>query len=200
MRVIGITGRSGCGKIDGHAAVRLARLPPAWTPTPSRGKFLQPGSPCIAQFANAFGSDIVEADGTLRRRLLADRSFATKEGAARLTAITHPEILRRIAAWIEETRRTGAALAFVGRRGHRPARRLRRSATISCSSLRRMSRALRASARATALNRPWPAAGWTRRRPKRRCAKPRAGVLENDSTPARLEEKARALLPQMGRA
>ena len=25
-------------------------------------------------------------------------------------------------------------------------------------------------------------------------------VLENDSTPARLEEKARALLPQMGRA
>ena len=99
-------------KIDGHAAVRLARLP-----LPGRRRrragVLQPGSPCIAQLQNAFGSDIVEADGTLRRRLLADRAFATKEGAARLTAITHPEILRRIAAWVEETRRTGAALAFV---------------------------------------------------------------------------------------
>ena len=49
----------------------------------------------------------------MRRRLLADRAFATPEGTAALTDITQPEILRRIDAALDEARRGGADLAFV---------------------------------------------------------------------------------------
>ena len=60
-----------------------------------------------------FGADIADENGTLRRRLLADRAFATPEGTAALTDITQPEILRRIDAALDEARRGGADLAFV---------------------------------------------------------------------------------------
>ena len=49
----------------------------------------------------------------MRRRLLADRAFATPEGTAKLTSITHPEILRRIDARLRQAAEEGAHLAFV---------------------------------------------------------------------------------------
>ena len=198
MRVIGITGRSGCGKSTVTRLYASLGCPCLDADAVAR-EVLQPGSPCIAQLQNAFGSDIVEADGTLRRRLLADRAFATKEGAARLTAITHPEILRRIAAWVEETRRTGAALAFVD-----GAVIVGTPFEAQCDDIMLITAPYEQSvARICARDGIEPA--MARRRldaqtPEAALRKAARWVLENDSTPARLEEKARALLPQMGRA
>ena len=198
MRVIGITGRSGCGKSTVTRLYASLGCPCLDADAVAR-EVLQPGSPCIAQLQNAFGSDIVEADGTLRRRLLADRAFATKEGAARLTAITHPEILRRIAAWVEETRRTGAALAFVD-----GAVIVGTPFEAQCDDILLITAPYEQSvARICARDGIEPA--MARRRldaqtPEAALRKAARWVLENDSTPARLEEKARALLPQMGRA
>ena len=45
--------------------------------------------------------------------LLANRAFATAEGTARLTAITHPEILRRIDERLQQAAASDAKLAFV---------------------------------------------------------------------------------------
>lgn len=198
MRVIGITGRSGCGKSTVTRLYASLGCPCLDADAVAR-EVLQPGSPCIAQLQNAFGSDIVEADGTLRRRLLADRAFATKEGAARLTAITHPEILRRIAAWVEETRRTGAALAFVD-----GAVIVGTPFETQCDDILLITAPYEQSvARICARDGIEPA--MARRRldaqtPEAALRKAARWVLENDSTPACLEEKARALLPQMGRA
>ena len=51
-----------------------------------------PGSPCLAQLAEAFGADVVGPDGTLDRALLAERAFATDGRARELEAIELPYI------------------------------------------------------------------------------------------------------------
>ena len=109
---LGITGRSGCGKSTVTAVFAGHGVPLADADQISR-EILLPGSPLLPALAERFGADILKADGTLDRRLLADRAFATPKGTAALTDITQPEILRRIDAALDEARRGGADLAFV---------------------------------------------------------------------------------------
>lgn len=112
MRVVGITGRSGCGKSSATNFLREQGYPCIDADLVAR-EVLLPGSPCIARLQAAFGADIADENGTVRRRLLADRAFATPEGTATLTGITQPEILRRIDAALAEAAQAGARLAFV---------------------------------------------------------------------------------------
>ena len=97
MITLGITGRSGCGKSTVTAVFAAHGVPLADADQLSR-EILQPGSPLLPVLAERFGADILKADGTLDRRLLADRAFATPEGKAVLDGLTHPEIVRRIRA------------------------------------------------------------------------------------------------------
>lgn len=112
MKVVGITGRSGCGKSSATNFLREKGYPCIDADLVAR-EVLLPGSPCIAQLQQVFGADIADENGTVRRRLLADRAFATPEGTAALTDITQPEILRRIGAALADAERAGAKLAFV---------------------------------------------------------------------------------------
>ena len=95
MITLGITGRSGCGKSTVTAVFASHGVPLADADQMSR-EILLPGSPLLPQLAARFGKDILRADGTLDRHLLADRAFATPEGKQALDALTHPEIVRRI--------------------------------------------------------------------------------------------------------
>ena len=97
MMTLGITGRSGCGKSTVTAVFAGHGVPLADADQISR-EILLPGSPLLPALAERFGADILKADGTLDRRLLADRAFATPEGKAALDGLTHPEIVRRIRA------------------------------------------------------------------------------------------------------
>ena len=97
MKVVGITGRSGCGKSSATDFLREKGYPCIDADLVAR-EVLLPGSPCIAQLQQVFGADIADENGTVRRRLLADRAFATPEGKAALDGLTHPEIVRRIRA------------------------------------------------------------------------------------------------------
>lgn len=112
MKIVGITGRSGCGKSSATKFL-AARGYPCIDADQIARQVLWPGSPCLAQLQQRFGSDIVAQDGTLQRRLLADRAFATPVGTQALTEITQPEILRRIDAELANAREKGAAIAFV---------------------------------------------------------------------------------------
>ena len=127
MKVVGITGRSGCGKSSATNFLREKGYPCIDADLVAR-EVLLPGSPCIAQLQQVFGADIADENGTVRRRLLADRAFATPEGTAALTDITQPEILRRIDAALDEARRAGRTLPLWTVRSL-SARRLRRAAT-----------------------------------------------------------------------
>ena len=112
MKVIGITGRSGCGKSSATKFLAGQGYPCIDADLIAR-EMLLPGSPCIAQLQEKFGADIADENGNVRRRLLADRAFATPAGTRALTAITQPEILHRIETRLQEAEQGGAELAFV---------------------------------------------------------------------------------------
>lgn len=109
MITLGITGRSGCGKSTVTAVFAAQGVPLADADQISR-EILLPGSPLLPALAERFGADILNADGTLDRRLLADRAFASPEGKAALDRLTHPEIVRRIRAAKQAAQAAGAPL------------------------------------------------------------------------------------------
>ena len=109
MITLGITGRSGCGKSTVTAVFAGHGVPLADADQISR-EILLPGSPLLPALAERFGADILKADGTLDRRLLADRAFASPEGKAALDRLTHPEIVRRIRAAKQAAQAAGAPL------------------------------------------------------------------------------------------
>ena len=109
MITLGITGRSGCGKSTVTAVFAAQGVPLVDADQISR-EILLPGSPLLPALAERFGADILNADGTLDRRLLADRAFASPEGKAALDRLTHPEIVRRIRAAKQAAQAAGAPL------------------------------------------------------------------------------------------
>lgn len=197
MKIIGITGRSGCGK---SSVTRLfaAKGYPCIDADLIAREVLEPGSVCIKQLQNAFGSDIVDESGTLQRRLLADRAFATPEGTARLTAITHPEILRRIDFRLQQAESAGAKLAFVD-----GAVIVGTPFASRCDQLLVIAAPYEQSvARICARDGIEPA--MARRRLDAQTSEQTLRdaadyVLENDSSPERLEERALALLHRLER-
>lgn len=109
MITLGITGRSGCGKSTVTAVFAARGVPLADADQISR-EILLPGSPLLPKLAQRFGADILHPDGSLDRRLLADRAFATPEGKAALDGMTHPEILGRIRAAKQQAEQAGHRL------------------------------------------------------------------------------------------
>ncbi len=99
--VVALTGRSGSGKsfaanyliskgipvVDGDAVAREVVLP---------------GTDCLKEISNAFGKDILNLDGTLKRRELADRCFSDPEKKKLLEEIIFPHILARMEDYFEE--------------------------------------------------------------------------------------------------
>lgn len=112
MKIIGITGRSGSGKSAVSALYRRLGCTVADADQVAR-QVLEPGSPCIGKLAEAFGPDLITPQGTVDRRLLADRAFRNEESAQKLVNITHPQIVARLLAAAGEARERGEALFFV---------------------------------------------------------------------------------------
>lgn len=53
---------------------------------------VEPGTPALRAIADHFGSDIIEPDGTLNRRMLRERIFTHPDEKAWLNALLHPLI------------------------------------------------------------------------------------------------------------
>jgi L-threonylcarbamoyladenylate synthase len=89
--IYGLTGQTGAGKstvakmlsekgyltVDGDVAARAV---------------VEKGSPLLIKLAEAFGEDIIDAEGNLIRSVLAQKAFATEENRQKLNAITHPAV------------------------------------------------------------------------------------------------------------
>lgn len=112
MKIIGITGRSGSGKSAVSALYRRLGYTVADADLVAR-QVLEPGSPCLAKLAEAFGDDLLTPQGTVNRQLLADRAFRDEESTQKLVSITHPEIIARLLAAADEAKGRGETLFFV---------------------------------------------------------------------------------------
>jgi dephospho-CoA kinase len=61
------------------------------------------GTPCLNEVVATFGSEILEEDGNLNRKALADIVFTSKPQLEKLNAITYPHIVSRIQSMVENT-------------------------------------------------------------------------------------------------
>ena len=101
MFVIGLTGPTGSGKSTFSAMLRERGFYIADADAAARA-VVQAGSPVLAALCEAFGADILEEDGTLCRRRLAQRAFSSPENVRKLNALTHPAIERVLFRQIAE--------------------------------------------------------------------------------------------------
>lgn len=93
--IIGLTGGIACGKST--VARMLERRGAAIVDADLIAReVVEPGSPVLDQIAERFGRDVLNADGSLNRKRLADIVFSDAEAKRDLEQLTHPAIRARI--------------------------------------------------------------------------------------------------------
>lgn len=104
--IIGLTGTTGAGKstvakvfentgckiIDADKTAREIMIPP---------------SKCLDTLCSYFGNDIIDENGQLKRKLLAQKAFSSKEKTALLNSITHPFIVKKFNEYISQAKDLG---------------------------------------------------------------------------------------------
>ncbi len=95
MTIFGITGGSGCGKTS--ASAMLSRMGVHIIDTDVIAhQITEKGERCLSELSEHFGSDILNADGTLDRKKLAETAFSNEENKSALNRITHKHIKARV--------------------------------------------------------------------------------------------------------
>ncbi len=112
IRVVGLTGPTGAGKSTVADEWRRLGWPVIDADRLAR-RAVAPGSACLQMLADAFGADILDADGRLNRSALADRAFASPTATEQLNRITHPAILALIRQQLEALADAGEGLAVL---------------------------------------------------------------------------------------
>ena len=110
--VVGLTGPTGSGKSEVSRRLAEAQLPVIDADVLAR-RVVEPGSECLRRLAEAFSEDILNDDGSLNRRQLAKRAFATPEDTALLNSLTHPYIIaltNQILMRMEQTHERAAVI------------------------------------------------------------------------------------------
>ena len=94
-KLIGLTGQSGAGKST--VAEVFAKLG-AYVINADMivAELYNSGSPCLKAVAAEFGQDTIRADGTLDRKLLAQRAFVSRERTDALNRLVHPFVTARL--------------------------------------------------------------------------------------------------------
>ena len=112
MLRVGLTGGIACGKSEVVRRVTAAGLPTLDLDRVAH-ELMAPGQPGHAPVVEAFGSSVIEPDGSIDRRVLGDIVFADPQARLCLNGLLHPliraESLRCIASatrWSTEFRRS----------------------------------------------------------------------------------------------
>lgn len=104
--IIGLTGPSGAGKTL-ISDTFLKHNIPVIDADKSAKEVTSAKSPCLQELADNFGKDIINNDGTLNRRHLANIAFSNPEKTQLLNKITHKYIKIHIDDKIEEYKKSG---------------------------------------------------------------------------------------------
>ena len=111
MLLVGLTGGIGSGKstVSRMLAERGAVIIDA---DDLARQAVEPGTPGLRKVAEAFGEEVVKADGSLDREAIAARVFADPEARKLLESITHPEVFRIYHQEIDRHRDSDDILVF----------------------------------------------------------------------------------------
>jgi dephospho-CoA kinase len=112
IRVIGLTGGIGSGKSTVSEMLRALGAAVISSDALAR-EVVAPGQPALEEIREAFGPEVVQADGSLDRPALARRVFADPEARRRLEAITHPRVRALTLQRLDSLRSGGSAAAVV---------------------------------------------------------------------------------------
>lgn len=97
MLKIGLTGGIGCGKTTVCRLFADLGVPVVDADLIARS-LVEPGQPALQAIVQAFGPEILQADGNLDRAKLRQAIFSDPEQRRRLDGIMHPRVYARIAA------------------------------------------------------------------------------------------------------
>jgi dephospho-CoA kinase len=101
--VLGLTGSFGSGKST--VASLLAEMGATVIDADKlAAEAVEPGQPALAALIGEFGPEIVDRQGRLQRKALAERIFGDRPAARRLEALIHPPVLAGIRRALEERR------------------------------------------------------------------------------------------------
>lgn len=112
MRIIGITGGVGAGKtkllqyIEDNYKCRIIRADEA------AHLMEQPGQECYARLVGLLGNAILNPDGTINKKHMADIIFSDSDMLEKVNDIIHPEVKKYILSEIEAERSGGNAEYF----------------------------------------------------------------------------------------
>lgn len=110
--VAGLTGQTGSGKSTVAEIFRSNGVCVIDCDELAR-KVVEKGSPVLQRLSELFGGDVINEDGTLDRRLLAQRAFESEEKTALLNSVTHPAITAIARELIARAENDGFELAML---------------------------------------------------------------------------------------
>jgi dephospho-CoA kinase len=112
MKLLGLTGGIGMGKSTSHKLLNEQGIQVVDTDIVAR-QIVEPGQPALQEIQRVFGSNIIGADGRLRRDELAKCVFADTSARKQLEDILHPRIRLLWQKQVEIWREEGRSLAVV---------------------------------------------------------------------------------------
>jgi len=95
MLKIGLTGGIGCGKTTASKLFEQLNIPVIDADTIAH-QLVEIGQPALSDIVLAFGSDIINIDGSLNRKKLGQLIFSDSLQKQKLEAILHPKIYQAI--------------------------------------------------------------------------------------------------------
>lgn len=110
MKILGITGGVGSGKSEVLQFLQEAYGAVVSPLDDAARRLQQKGQPCYERIVEAFGRDILGADGELDRGKLAETVFSSPQKLALLNSIVHPEVRRWVEQDISQKEREGEEL------------------------------------------------------------------------------------------
>jgi dephospho-CoA kinase len=112
MQLVGLTGGVGMGKSTCAQLLRERQIPVVDTDDVAH-ELVEPGQPALKEIGQAFGAEMLDAEGRLRRAELARRVFHDPAARRRLEAILHPPIRERWRAQADAWRAQSVPLGVV---------------------------------------------------------------------------------------
>ncbi len=111
-KVLGITGGVGAGKSTVLAYLQEKYCAPVLQLDLAAHELMEPGGVCFCPLLEAFGENILGADGRIDRRKLYACTFWDAKKVRLLNGIVHPRVKDAVRAWIREKSDTAPFLVL----------------------------------------------------------------------------------------